>query len=94
MNELIPITTNETGEPVVSGRMLHGFLGAETRYNDWFARKYEYGFSESEDYLTLLLSLGFGFNSSLDKLCSDVPYMLNHHTYGTFIVRPIAKKAV
>ncbi|MDR1218158.1 MAG: antA/AntB antirepressor family protein [Treponema sp.] len=54
MNELIPITTNETGEPVVSGRMLHGFLGAETRYSDWFARKCEYGFSEGESYYSIL----------------------------------------
>jgi anti-repressor protein len=55
VNELIPITTNETGEPVVSGRALHGFLDVDTPYTMWFDRKREYGFSESEDFITVLL---------------------------------------
>lgn len=50
MNELISITTNEVGEPTVLGRELHEFLGVTTRYNDWFPRMVEYGFSEGKDF--------------------------------------------
>lgn len=50
MNELITITTNEVGEPTVMGRELHEFLGVTTRYNDWFPRMVEYGFTEGKDF--------------------------------------------
>ena len=50
MNELIKITTNEAGEPTVLGRELHEFLGVTTRYNDWFPRMVEYGFTEGKDF--------------------------------------------
>ena len=50
MNELITITTNEVGEPTVLGRELHEFLGVTTRYNDWFPRMIEYGFTEGKDF--------------------------------------------
>ena len=50
MNELITITTNEVGEPTVLGRDLHEFLGVTTRYNDWFPRMVEYGFTEGKDF--------------------------------------------
>ena len=50
MNELIKITTNEVGEPTVLGRELHEFLGVTTRYNDWFPRMVEYGFTEGKDF--------------------------------------------
>lgn len=50
MNELINIKTTETGEPSVSGRDLHEFLGVTTRYNDWFPRMVEYGFTEGKDF--------------------------------------------
>ena len=50
MNELISITTNEVGEPTVLGRELHEFLGVTTRYNDWFPRMVEYGFTEGKDF--------------------------------------------
>lgn len=50
MNELITITTNEVGEPTVLGRELHEFLGVTTRYNDWFPRMVEYGFTEGKDF--------------------------------------------
>lgn len=50
MNELITITTNEVGEPTVLGRDLHEFLGVTTRYNDWFPRMIEYGFTEGKDF--------------------------------------------
>ena len=50
MNELIKITTNEVGEPTGLGRELHEFLGVTTRYNDWFPRMVEYGFTEGKDF--------------------------------------------
>lgn len=50
MNELINIKTTETGEPSVSGRELHEFLRVTTRYNDWFPRMVEYGFTEGKDF--------------------------------------------
>ena len=53
MNELINVTLNENHEPVVSGRQLHETLGVKTRYNDWFNRMIEFGFTENEDYLAI-----------------------------------------
>ena len=50
MNELINIKTSETGEPSVSGRELHEFLGVETPYRIWFPRMLEYGFTEGKDF--------------------------------------------
>ena len=50
MNELINIKTTETGEPTVLGRELHEFLGVTTRYNNWFPRMVEYGFTEGKDF--------------------------------------------
>ena len=50
MNELINIKTTETGEPSVSGRELHEFLGVETPYRIWFPRMLEYGFTEGKDF--------------------------------------------
>lgn len=51
---LIEITANENNAPTVSGRELHGMLEIETRYNDWFSRMCEYGFSEGDDYYSIL----------------------------------------
>ncbi|ENZ6655057.1 antA/AntB antirepressor family protein, partial [Enterococcus hirae] len=45
MKELIKVTTNEENEQLVSGRELHEFLEVKERYNDWFPRMREYGFS-------------------------------------------------
>ena len=49
MNELIKICY-ESEQPTVSGRELHEALEVETRYNDWFVRMCEYGFSEGTDF--------------------------------------------
>jgi putative antirepressor len=54
MNELIKITTNESGSQVVSARELHKFLEVETRFNDWISRMMNYGFVENVDYQVLL----------------------------------------
>lgn len=53
MNELIKI--NYTSDrPTVSARDLHDFLEVETRYNDWFPRMCEYGFTEGQDFYSFL----------------------------------------
>ena len=49
MTELIKIDY-QSDRPTVSARELHEFLGIETRYNDWFPRMCEYGFSEGTDF--------------------------------------------
>lgn len=49
MNELIKVNyDNDT--PTVSARELHEFLLVDTRYNDWFPRMCEYGFTEGTDF--------------------------------------------
>ncbi len=53
MNELININY-ETATPTVSGRELHGALEVGTKYADWFPRMCEYGFTEGEDYCSIL----------------------------------------
>lgn len=52
MEELIKVTTNENNEQLVSGRELHEFLEVRERYNDWFPRMREYGFSENVDFIS------------------------------------------
>lgn len=61
MNELINVTLNDSHEPVVSGRQLHEALGVKTRYDNWFNRMTEYGFTENQDYLVTSI---FGHNSN------------------------------
>ena len=53
MNELIKINY-DSDRPTVSARVLHEFLEVETRYNDWFNRMTEYGFSEGTDFYSIL----------------------------------------
>lgn len=50
---LIKIETREDGQQVVSGRELHEFLQIGTRYNDWFIRMCEYGFTENIDFVAI-----------------------------------------
>lgn len=61
MNELINVTLNDSQEPIVSGRQLHEVLGVKTRYDNWFSRMAEYGFTENQDYLVTSI---FGHNSN------------------------------
>lgn len=49
-NELILINIDDEDNQTVSGRELHKFLEVGSRYNDWFKRMCEYGFTENEDY--------------------------------------------
>lgn len=53
MNQLIPTSTDEQGNILVSGRDLHEFLNIETPYAKWFSRMIEYGFNENIDYSVL-----------------------------------------
>jgi len=65
MNELIKVNY-DSDRPTVLGRDLHEFLEVETRYNDWFPRMCEYGFSESVDYYSFL-SNGDGFGKAATR---------------------------
>lgn len=49
-NELLRIDYTNVDRPTVLGRDLHEALGVKTRYNDWFPRMCEYGFSEGKDF--------------------------------------------
>lgn len=49
MNDLIKVNY-ETGQPTVSARELHEGLKIGTRFNDWFPRMIEYGFTEGKDF--------------------------------------------
>lgn len=53
MNELIKINY-DSDRPTVLGRDLHEALESDTRYNDWFKRMAEYGFTEGTDYYSIL----------------------------------------
>lgn len=57
LKSLVPVSYDIPERPTVSGRELHDFLEVTTRYNDWFNRMTEYGFTEGEDYAE-----GFGQN--------------------------------
>ena len=72
MNELITITTNEVGEPSVSGRELHEFLGVGTPYDKWLPRMTEYGFTEGRDFSTFLSESTGGRPSTNHLLTLDM----------------------
>ena len=54
LKSLVPVSYDIPERPMVSGRELHDFLEVTTRYNDWFNRMTEYGFTEGEDYAEVL----------------------------------------
>lgn len=67
--EIAPIFDNENGEVKISGRQLHMFLEVPTRYNDWFARMCEYGFTEGVDfYSNLSKTSELGGRPAIDHL--------------------------
>ena len=65
-NELIKVTYTADQQPTVSGRELHEALGVETRYNDWFKRMSEYGFTEGVDFYSILSKNPEGGRPSTD----------------------------
>ena len=54
MNELIHVAFENYERPTISGRELHEFLGVNTPYKQWLDRMVEYGFTEGEDFCTIL----------------------------------------
>lgn len=54
MNEIIKVNYDNADRPTVSGRELHDALEVKTAYNDWFPRMCEYGFSEGNDFYSIL----------------------------------------
>ena len=65
MNDLIAINY-DNDKPTVSGRELHEALEVETRYNDWFKRMSEYGFTEGEDFYSNLSKTSAGGRPATD----------------------------
>nr|DAT03258.1 MAG TPA: AntA/AntB antirepressor [Caudoviricetes sp.] len=54
MDELIRIKVNDKQEQVIEGGELHKVLDVSTAYKDWFPRMREYGFTEGEDFCSIL----------------------------------------
>lgn len=56
--QLIPVFNGELdgrAQQLCDAQDLHSFLGVQTRFNDWVARRIEqYGFVEGEDYYSVL----------------------------------------
>lgn len=52
--DIIPVYTTDEGNKVVMGRELHEKLGIKTAYKDWLPRMVEYGFTEGEDFSSIL----------------------------------------
>lgn len=69
MNELITVTY-ENDRPVVSARDLHKMLEVQTRFNDWFPRMCEYGFSEGQDFYSFLSKTSDGGRPAQDAAVS------------------------
>lgn len=49
--EMIKIQQNSDGNQAVSARELHTFLAATERFQNWFERQMQYGFSENVDFV-------------------------------------------
>ena len=67
--KIVPVFDKENGDVQISGRQLHMFLEVPTRYNDWFARMCEYGFTEGVDfYSNLSKTSELGGRPAIDHL--------------------------
>lgn len=53
MNELIAIRETN-GKRAVSARDLHLALEVQTKFTDWASRMFDYGFTEGEDFISIL----------------------------------------
>lgn len=54
-NGLVPIKETNSGKKVVSARELHERLGSNRKFADWIKYRIEqYGFSEGQDFITIL----------------------------------------
>jgi anti-repressor protein len=63
--ELLKVTVNEQGQQLVSARDLHKFLEIQSDFTHWCKRMFEYGFSENEDF-TSILTESTGGRPSID----------------------------
>lgn len=70
MTDIIKVNYDNADRPTVSGRELHQALGIETRYNDWFPRMCEYGFTEGKDFYSILSKTPEGGRPSTDHTIS------------------------
>lgn len=72
-NEIIAVNYDENNDrPTVMGRDLHEALEIETPYHKWFPRMCEYGFSENEDFWTILSESTGGRPSTDHQLTIDM----------------------
>ena len=63
MNEILKV---DIDTQTVSARELHEKLHISTRFNDWFPRMCEYGFTENEDFYSKMSKTGNGGRPSKD----------------------------
>ena len=68
---LIPVGEFE-GRRAASGRELHSFLEVTTRYDTWFGRMVEYGFTEGQDFCSFLGESTGGRRSTDHALTIDM----------------------
>ena len=54
MNEITIAINYDNDNPTISGRELHHALGIKDKYPQWFSRMCEYGFSDGQDFFTIL----------------------------------------
>lgn len=54
MNEIAIVINYDDRKPTVSGRELHAALDVKDKYPQWFSRMCEYGFTEGQDFFTIL----------------------------------------
>lgn len=63
MNELLKVNFDTQ---TISARELHKKLNIATRFNDWFSRMAEYGFSDGIDFYSKMSKTGNGGRPSID----------------------------
>lgn len=72
MNELIKVDFSGA-KPAVSARELHQFLAVGTKFQDWFPRMREYGFTEGEDFNFLKIErVQMEGNRMVSRMVEDV----------------------
>lgn len=54
MQAIVKINTENSDRPTVMGRELHEVLEIKTRYDIWFNRMCEYGFTENSDFVLVV----------------------------------------
>lgn len=75
MNELLKVEINENHEQIISGRVLHQFLGIGAEYAKWFERKCEFGFIENTDYKTVFYGKDLSEREKLGVLNMEIDYL-------------------